>query len=407
VKRNAGKWIVPLLLLALLLSLSACRSNKESDSVNIPAEQLAEYVIVYPVGDGNAKVLAEKLGESICERYGYSLSVADSDATPAEKEIRIGTIGETDEEQPLQEGKYLIVADDSKIYARGTNALGDYCAVYALMDMLLNASNPEDPISLPKLLEGEIPVEGTLKAMSFNLKASSITPVRMASVMQTIQNYMPDTFGVQEGSDTWMNCLEISLGEIYAHVGEGRNGGDKGERSAIFYRKDRFDLMESGTKWLSDTPDTVSKFEDSAYYRIYTYAVLQEKKTGNKFLAVNTHLDNSGSGVRGKQIAVLLEFLADYENQCPIVLTGDFNTGRTSSVYSAVTEKLADAAVIAERAEDSFTYHKYGEKQSYLDYIFVSGQRIAVSHYRVITEKANGVLPSDHYPLVIEYSLVK
>ena len=400
-KCNAKIWVIRLLILALLLSMSACRGNKEASLTNIPVEQLAAYVIVYPVGDENAKALADKLAESICESYGYSLPVADSNAATAEKEIRIGAISETDEAQPLQEGKYLIAVEDSKIYARGTNALGDYYAVHALMEMLLNHSG----ISLPKSLEGEIPVEGKLKAMSFNLMVGSVTPVRMMSVVQTIRNEMPDTIGVQEGSNTWMSCLEISLGEIYAHVGEGRNGGDKGERSAIFYRKDRFDLMESGTKWLSDTPDTLSKFEDSGYYRIYTYAVLREKKTGNKMLVVNTHLDNGGSAVRGKQVAVLLKFLADYEDQYPIVLTGDFNAGQTSAVYKAVTGKFADAAVIAKTAEDSFTYHKYGEKQSYLDYIFVSQKQVEVSYFRVITEEVGGMLPSDHYPLVAEYTI--
>ena len=412
--KNICKFAIAFLLVfVLLLPMCACKRNDDPEpteptAANIALEQLKAYVIVYPAGDENAKALSNKLAKSILEHYDFSLSLAEDTAEPTDREILIGAVGALHAEpaiNPPAEGEYQVAASDTKIHARGRNAMGDYYAVNALIDLLCSPSASEQYVSLPIALEGEIPVEGSLKAMSFNLMVGSVTPVRMMSVVQTIRNEMPDTIGVQEGSNTWMSCLEISLGESYAHVGEGRNGGDQGERSAIFYRKDRFDLMESGTKWLSDTPDTVSKFEDSAYYRIYTYVLLQEKKTGNKILVVNTHLDNSGSAVRGKQAAVLLKFLAAYENQYPVVLTGDFNTGQTSTVYASMTKKFADSAVVAKKAEDSFTFHKYGEKQSYLDYIFVSKQGIEVSFFRVITEEVGGMLPSDHYPLIAEYTI--
>lgn len=71
-----------------------------------------------------------------------------------------------------------------------------------------------------------------------------------------------------------------------------------------------------------------------------------------------------------------------------------------------ITDQLADSSDIAQTAERSHTYHNYGKSSTYIDFIFVSRQSIAVSHYRVVTEKANDMLPSDHYPLVIEYSIL-
>lgn len=416
--KNHAKFILAFLLaLTLLLSMCACKSNKEPEATEpeatvptvetITPEQLSQYVIVYPSLNENAKTLSNKLAKSIFESYGYTLPVVEDTAQPVEREFLIGAVAGAHAEMAVQapsDGKYLIAAKGTKIYARGANALGEYHAVNDLIAMLHNAKAAQQ-VSLPIQLESTIPVDGPFKAMSFNLMASSATPVRMMSVAQTIRNIMPDTIGVQEGSPSWMSYLDTSLGQIYAYVGEGRNGGNKGEYSAILYRKDRFDLIESATKWLSDTPETVSKYEESGYNRIYTYAVLQEKKTGNKILVVNTHLDNSGSAVRNKQIAVLMNFLAENESKYPVVLTGDFNAGRTSEVYSTVTAKLADAAKIAKTVEDSYTYHKYGEKQSYLDYIFVSEKHMEASYFRVITDEVNGMLPSDHYPLIMEYTL--
>jgi endonuclease/exonuclease/phosphatase family metal-dependent hydrolase len=72
-----------------------------------------------------------------------------------------------------------------------------------------------------------------------------------------------------------------------------------------------------------------------------------------------------------------------------------------------VTAQLADSAKIAQKAEEHYTYHGNGSSSTYIDFAFVSAKNIAVSHYRVITEKMNGMLPSDHYALVIEYQVLK
>ena len=218
--------------------------------------------------------------------------------------------------------------------------------------------------------------------------------------------YMPDTIGVQEASPTWMGYLTNSLKDIYAYVGLGRDGGSNGEHSAIFYRKDRFELVETGTKWMSPTPDVVSKFKESSLNRVFTYAILLEKKSNREIMVVNTHLEHTSAEARNLQVAVLMNFLKDY-TEYPIVLTGDFNANPQSEVYRMVTAQLADSAKVAQTAEEHYTFHNYGKSSTYIDYAFVSQKNIAVSHYRVITEEMNGMLPSDHYALVIEYQFMK
>lgn len=384
------------------------KGNYDIDTMTLQGSNIAEYVIVYPQRDKSAQVLANELSARIAQASGYVLTVTGDKAEKTDKEILIGTTNRTDNAattQTLEAGTYLISADGTTICARGADGIGDYYAVYALIAALLENTSAAHQVTLAASDLQTVPVADTLKAMSFNVWVSSPTPERMTSVLQTIMNYMPDTIGVQEASPTWMSYLNAQLGNIYAYVGDGRDGGSRGEHSAIFYRKDRFELIETGTKWMSDTPDKVSKFSESSLNRVFTYAILLEKNSNTEIMYVNTHLEHTGAEARNKQIKVLMDFLKDY-TQYPIVLTGDFNANPSSEVYKLITETLADSSEIAQTAERSYTFHNYGSSSSYIDFVFVSQQSIAVSHYRVITEKANGMLPSDHYPLITEYRVM-
>ena len=81
--------------------------------------------------------------------------------------------------------------------------------------------------------------------------------------------------------------------------------------------------MESGIKWLSDTPDKqYSKFEESAYTRSFTYALLRDLSTGEKLLMANTHIDYT-SAANAMQVEKLIELTprlqgASLEKQVPV-----------------------------------------------------------------------------------------
>lgn len=376
------------------------------DTLTLQGSDISEYVIVYSENNGIAEALASELSDRIASASGYKLSITSDKSPQTNKEILIGTTNRTDPApQAPEAGTYIISAKDTTVCVRGADSVGDYCAVHALIDALVQNASATHHVTLSEVDLRTVPADNELKAMSFNILASSATAERKLSVTQTIVNNLPDTIGVQEASTEWMTYLNSKLGGLYANVGNGRDGGAAGEHCAIFYRKDRFELIETGTKWLSDTPDTVSKYSESTLNRILTYAILLEKSSNTKILYVNTHLEH-GKAVeaRDKQIKIVMEFLKGY-TQYPIVLTGDFNSSQTTDVYKLVTATLADSSQIAKTAEIFHTFHKYGVSSSYLDYIFVTKQSIAVSHYRVVVEPANGMLPSDHYPLLIKYSI--
>ena len=94
-----------------------------------------------------------------------------------------------------------------------------------------------------------------VRVMSFNIKVGGITEKRMDAAVETIRKYSPDLLGIQEANGRWMDRLSESFGETYGYVYLGRDDPARGEGTPVFFKKDRFELLSSGTKWLTDTPD--------------------------------------------------------------------------------------------------------------------------------------------------------
>ena len=209
-------------------------------------------------------------------------------------------------------------------------------------------------------------------------------------------------------------------------VGVGREANLKGEYSAIFYRKDLFTLVDSGTKWLSNTPDEAgSKYQipNTTYVancpRVMTYAVLERQTDGVRFLYVNTHLDHDGnnnttvaSQIRRNQIEILLAQIDIVKNEfgnLPTIVTGDFNVSPGQSPYKAMTEGgYLDSSLIAWAGEPQSTYNNMEDdyKGAIIDYIFVSPDLAgAVDSYMVCPAKRDGEWVSDHNAIIASITL--
>ena len=241
------------------------------------------------------------------------------------------------------------------------------------------------------------------KAMSYNVYIGKQTEERHGNVAEMIRNYSPDLLGVQETDIKWMRYLSEAFPE-YSYVGEGRDGGEKGEYSAIFYRKDKYKVIDSATKWLSDTPDVVSKVPESSLNRVFSYALLERISDGKKFVHVNTHFEHRNDISREKQAEVLAAALRKFD--LPVLLTGDFNTQAGTKAFSTVVNAgVTDSMAIAEKVESVGTFHGYENINSTIDFCFVTADKISVSKYRVCDDKIGGDYPSDHHPVYIEITL--
>lgn len=374
-----------------------------------------DYTFVYPYSNKNMeKELAKKLREKIADVCGAYPRIVDDKTEVTGEKIVIGNaalIGETEKNAyksamgSYEEGKYYTFVENGTVWVNAEDTFGFIGAVSEI------SSKIKDDTAELSLETGVNTAKAgaPISVMSFNIYTHTNDSTRNERVIKMIKERTPDVMGVQEASATWMNILKERITDTYDYVGVGRNGGNSGEYSAIFYNKNKFTVVESGTKWLSSTPDVAgSKVSSSSYPRIMTYAILERKSDGLRFLYVNTHLEHTNSESRVFQIDVLLKEIAKLPD-LPTIVTGDFNCTSGEQTYKdMIKASFADAAESAKHTSDrnSATFHNYGESSRRIDYIFASAGDIYIDSYEVCDEKIDGNYASDHHPIIAEFSIV-
>lgn len=371
------------------------------DELLLFGESISEYTIVYQ-GKSVCESLAKGICDAVLNRTGYIMRIEKASASvPIGKCIFIGQTGaplppeisDKDFKNSYYVGRFN---DDFYLYAVDPVSATEAAQVFT---------------ELVKVSEGSLTLEegvfetedSSISVMSFNVLCNKLEN-RVESVFYTIRKYSPDTFGVQEATDEWIQKLSAEFAGEYAYIGVGRESNKKGEHSAIFYRTDRLTLVESGTKWLSKTPDVAgSKMSGAIYARIFTYGVFETKDTHERFIHVNTHTDHVGDGdeVRLNQVKVITDFLTANYSDMPAIISGDMNdTKEQKSIRHILNSGFEDSSDIALSADSSPTF-----SAKVIDYLFVTRGDFEVYEYRVDTEKFNGEYASDHRAIVIRFDI--
>lgn len=257
-----------------------------------------------------------------------------------------------------------------------------------------------------------------IKVMSFNVRYGTAKDgenhwdKRKDFLADTVKAFDPDLLGTQETLGFQRDFLAVKL-VGYEAFGAGRDDGkDKGEMMAVFWRKARFEKIDGGHFWLSQTPaDVGSKSWDSSLPRMATWVKLRDKKAdGKPIFWLNTHFDHIGKVSRIEAAKVIRTQISALGEGCSILVTGDFNAGEGSEPYKALfaVEGKTESPVV-----DSFrvTHPKRGEnegtttpfkagpsKGNRIDWIGVSRD------WKVLTAaidhtSRNGRTPSDHFPI--------
>ncbi len=262
--------------------------------------------------------------------------------------------------------------------------------------------------SKPSVIQGfETKEVNVMRIMSFNIRCTNVGldtwEDRIDIVSQTMLESEADSIGVQEATPEWMATLKETVGEKYACVGVGRDDGDnKGEYSSIFYLKDKYTALDSGTFWLSETPDTPSRGWDAACNRVCTWVILENKETGEKYVHLNSHFDHIGIEARRNSVDLILDKAREFTD-FPIVFTADMNVEEGSENYKQFVDSgvLKDTKFIAPESMDYCTYHDTKpqlHKEDVIDYVMVNDGFEALK-YRVVTEGIDGRYVSDHFPV--------
>jgi endonuclease/exonuclease/phosphatase family metal-dependent hydrolase len=221
-----------------------------------------------------------------------------------------------------------------------------------------------------------------------------------------------DIVGTQEGLRNQLDDLQKDLPE-YAWYGIARDDGErKGEHSAIFYKKDKFTILDSGNFWLSQTPDKPGYGWDARNNRICSWLKMKEKKSKRTFYVFNVHYDHRGVEARKESSKLILAKILSIAGTQPVILTGDFNGGHQSEWYNSINNSnlLKDALSQVDHPyinNGSFnSFQQNNPSKEIIDHIFISKQWKAV-RYGIITDTYHGKYPSDHYPVLVEVVLGK
>jgi endonuclease/exonuclease/phosphatase family metal-dependent hydrolase len=222
---------------------------------------------------------------------------------------------------------------------------------------------------------------------------------RKSGLTEQIANINPDIIGMQEVTKKQFDYIEERFSNQYDYIVTYRDGEEEGEASPIFYNKDRFDLIDSGTFWLSETPDVVSIGWDAKLNRICTYAKLYDKTKGENLVFFNTHLDNKGEIARSESINLISAKIIEMDT--PAILIGDFNFSEEDDAYNLAINNFDNAKYVATETMDQYTYNGFGDGELLIDHCFITRNDFVVNKYEVITEKNGDAFYSDHYPLLI------
>lgn len=190
-----------------------------------------------------------------------------------------------------------------------------------------------------------------VKVMSYNIRYGTAKDGenhwdrRKAFLVETVKTFDPDLLGTQETLAAQRDFLAEQLPK-YGALGVGRDDGqEKGEMMAIYWRKDRFEKLDSGHFWLSETPDKAgSKSWDTSLPRMATWIKLRDlqAKDAKPVLWVNTHFDHIGKKARQESAKLIREKVNSLGKDCSVIVTGDFNAGEGSDPYKALFERDGD-----------------------------------------------------------------
>ena len=259
----------------------------------------------------------------------------------------------------------------------------------------------------------------SLSVMTFNMRYDNPEDgqnnwrFRRERIAGVIKAQEVDVLGTQELLSNQFNDLSGLL-TGYQGVGVGRlDGAESGEYCAVCFRKDRCTRLDSGTFWLSETPDVVGSLGwDGACERIATWVVLRDRD-GRELFFIDTHLDHVGQVARDEGVSLLMKRIETLSGGRPVILTGDFNSEPGSSVVAHVQKDgvLRDAkAIAAQRSGTDWSFSDFGQipeaERPLLDYIFVSGDIEAV-RYEVLPDTFDGGYVSDHAPVMAVVKIAK
>jgi endonuclease/exonuclease/phosphatase family metal-dependent hydrolase len=257
-----------------------------------------------------------------------------------------------------------------------------------------------------------------LRVMSFNIRYGTADDGdnhwdnRREFLIETIRDFEPDLLGTQETLGFQKDYIADRLTE-FESFGVGRDrGDDEGEMTAVFFRRDRFEKLDGGHFWLSETPDVPGSISwDSSLTRMVSWLKLRDLAADGEteLFFFNTHFDHRGVQARLESAKLLRRMIDEITGDSPVIVTGDFNAGEGSEPYQALFEvdtfrvRLRDTfrELHTERGREEGTFSGFAADN-------ITGDRIdwigCSEHWTINSAEIDRTTrevhtPSDHWPV--------
>lgn len=253
-----------------------------------------------------------------------------------------------------------------------------------------------------------------------NLEEINRWPQRLPRIVELINEMQPDIMGVQELYPDQLADLLPHLEHTFAFYAKACKDG---ELNGFFYRKERFEVVDSQIWYMTSTPEIPSS-------ETLTMLQLKDLKTGKCFAIFNTHLAFSKINKREFQAQFIAKKISVYAKQMPVILTGDMNTFPQrldleklpfydgDYIQRIFTKKnLQEAREVSilghlgpistfSNADnnDGTPFKGTGTPGVFLDHIYVS-DGVQVIMHAVQPGTVEGHFPSDHLPVLIDFIL--
>jgi endonuclease/exonuclease/phosphatase family metal-dependent hydrolase len=262
----------------------------------------------------------------------------------------------------------------------------------------------------------------SLEVMTWNIRYDNpkdginAWPNRKDWVAEIITGRKLDVAGFQEVLVGQFEDLKARLPEMDAY-GIGRNDGKAaGEFAPIFFRKNRFRIIDQSTIWLSPTPDKAgSKGWDAALPRIASWVKLEDRQSKGTFVVINTHFDHRGDQAQVESARMLVALVRNCFSDSAVILTGDFNSRPLSRPYQVLTEadgqtppaffdSYAHSLRKPEGPISTMNGFRAIAANRRIDFIFTT-KTVKTQAVRILDDQRAGRFPSDHLPVVATLEL--
>ncbi|GLT43693.1 hypothetical protein SLA2020_176270 [Shorea laevis] len=270
----------------------------------------------------------------------------------------------------------------------------------------------------------------SLTVMTFNLHedqpegSPNSWEKRRDLCISVITSYSPMILCTQQGIKSQLDYLQQGL-PGYDQFGISRKGAQdtSDEHCSIFYDKEKVELLEGGTFWLSESPSVPGS------------------KSWGSVVPLNTNMDEFSPRARRRSALLTWQHVASLPPCLPVVYCGGFNTQKESTTgrfllgrsrEHGVVGDMRDAwpsARLRKNASLIRTYHGFkGDKQGalellklifrafclcwdrqtqdlHVDWILFRGRSLIPVLSGVVNDNVDGSYPSSHYPMFAEFLL--